>query len=253
MSLALAERPPAIRQIGLNQWDAYLDLVRRSVRGRSFVDVGGLYGVKGELVTVAAKAGAARLMMADIIPFGHRLWAEFDKRCAEHDVRGVDQVNADVDSADFRHKVGRHDVVACGGILYHCPNPVHTLTQLASIAGDTLIVRTARIPSTIENARGRIELPSSSALFLPSIDDDTRAIMKEYYLGRGDPPETVRVILNEDRTPWWNEQTGTYDYGPWWWGFTTQFIVGLFRAIPFEVLDVLEWPYTVAVRARRRT
>lgn len=237
-------------ELKATQWDPYFNWVRNAAKGKSFVDVGGLWGVKGELVTTAAKGGASSCTMVDYMPAHHPLWKSFDDRCAEFGVAGVTKIVADLDAADFVAKVGQRDVVACGGILYHCPNPVHTLTQLASIARDTLIVRSARFPDVISNDKGEITLHQGSALFLPGLEGQDREIVREYYRLRGDTPEMIPVILNDDRRdPWWRD--GTYTYGPWWWGFTTSFLVNLFDVLPFKVTEVLVWPYTVGIRAKR--
>ena len=46
------------------------DYIRRVVRGRSFADVGGLWGTVNEKVSVAAQAEARSVAMIDISPAG---------------------------------------------------------------------------------------------------------------------------------------------------------------------------------------
>ena len=61
----------------VNRW------IESCVRGRSFVDVGGLGGnAINEKVTVALDAGAASATMIDIIPADHVFWQTFRAKCA---------------------------------------------------------------------------------------------------------------------------------------------------------------------------
>ena len=53
--------------------------IARVVRGKSFADVGGLWGTVNEKVSVAHAAGAASLAMVDISEWGDR-WNEFETR-----------------------------------------------------------------------------------------------------------------------------------------------------------------------------
>ena len=63
------------------------DVNSHLVPDNSFVDVGGLWGLSNERVTVAAKAGAARVAMIDIHPLGEQAWIDFDNHAKSHDVQ----------------------------------------------------------------------------------------------------------------------------------------------------------------------
>ena len=49
-------------------------IIREHVKGLSFVDFGGLWGILNEKVSVASLAGARSTAMADMQPLGNWLW-----------------------------------------------------------------------------------------------------------------------------------------------------------------------------------
>jgi hypothetical protein len=63
--------------------------VAESVQGKSFAEVGGLWGTVNERVTVAARAGAAETAMIDVIPPEDELWTLFRERAATFGVTGT--------------------------------------------------------------------------------------------------------------------------------------------------------------------
>lgn len=84
-------------------------------------------------VSVVAKAGAAETIMIDIVPLNNELWKKFYERCSKEGVKCGRSIQANVDASDFPSKAGLYDVVHCSGIIYHCPNPLYTVSQLANI------------------------------------------------------------------------------------------------------------------------
>jgi len=56
------------------------DYIGKVVKGKSFADVGGLWVVVNEKVSVAHLHGANELAMIDVSPRGHELWGLFENR-----------------------------------------------------------------------------------------------------------------------------------------------------------------------------
>ena len=91
--------------------------------GKSFMDVGGLWGTRNEKVSVALLAGARQATMADIAPLDHQLWRDFDEHCKQLGVTGYACTRLDVVEPPTDYSALVHDVVHCSGIIYHVPDP----------------------------------------------------------------------------------------------------------------------------------
>src|SRR5260370_410077 len=63
--------------------------ISRVVDGRSFAEVGGLWGTVNEKVSVAHQRGAQALAMFDTAPEGHMWWQKFEERRASLNVPDV--------------------------------------------------------------------------------------------------------------------------------------------------------------------
>ena len=217
-----------------------------SVPGKTFADVGGLWGTVNEKVTIAGRAGASQATMIDITPLDTALWHAFDERCAQENVSGYRCIQADVNQPDLKQRVGTYDVVYCSGVLYHCPNPMHTIVQLASICAETLIVTTTIIPEVIENARGRLVAAPGSAIFVPAMADAERDVVTEYLAEVGGRAIGVSDPLESDWSP--------DDFEPWWWLFTESMVPALLGVAGFKVSEVdYVWGMRVAMYYSRRT
>ena len=216
------------------------------VKGKTFIDVGGLWGTVNEKVTVAARAGAARVTMLDISAPDNALWEAFAGRCADAGVAGYHCLTGNLDDADIAQKTGVFDVVHCSGVLYHCPNPVHTIGQLARMCGETLIITTTIVPDHVRNVRGELKLPAGSVLFVPALTEQQREVLSEYWNEVG----AQACGLNVPVPGGWRLD----DYGPWWWLFTVDFVPALLRVAGFDVLDTgLTWNDHVGVYLARRS
>jgi SAM-dependent methyltransferase len=184
------------------------ELVARLAPGKSFVDVGALWSIHGRIAFLAEEHGARGVTAVDIS-------AATDPFRAEHARRGsrVRFVQADL------HEPGaieRHDVVWCSGVLYHCPNPVHTLECLRRITGETLVLRSATLP----------ELAGS--VFFPGLDERARRAYDAAYTAVGG--KATRVGLT---TPF----DAAQGYANWWWGLTPRAIAGMLAATGFVVVE----------------
>jgi 2-polyprenyl-3-methyl-5-hydroxy-6-metoxy-1,4-benzoquinol methylase len=117
------------------------------------VDAGGMWGVDGENAFAAARAGATRAAVLDIMAPTER----FNERQRETTVA---YVQGDITDPDIVNQLGVADVVLCAGVLYHHPSPYEILVGLRRLCRETLILRTETIPE--------MDLPGA-AVYLPHL------------------------------------------------------------------------------------
>jgi hypothetical protein len=198
------------------------DLIRRYSPGRSFADVGAMWGIHGELSFLAEESGATSVTAVDMMPSTPEFEAEKQRRGSS-----VRFVNGDLHDPATLEQVGKHDVVFSAGVLYHAPNPVHTLQCLREITGETLILLTATIPEVpgVENG----------CVFYPGLSDAARKV----YVPASPGP---RIGITHDFIPEGSEEkelgggkSGTYDN--WWWGISPSALKGMLTASGFEVIE----------------
>jgi hypothetical protein len=194
----------------VGSYDQLPAYIRKHAPGKSFADVGCMWGVDGEYAFVAEAAGATRVVAVDV--FGPT--PEFDDKHRARSSR-VEFVLGDISRVDTITRIRPVDVVFCAGVLYHHPSPFDLLVALRRICGETLILRT----STIPEMRG---LPNA-AVYFPMLDENARSLWNLSSLG----------VLH---------QTGISDqfqpregYGNWFWGLTPSCVESLLRTAGFRV------------------
>lgn len=185
-------------------------LIRKYAPGRSFADIGCLWGVNGEYTFVAAESGATRVVGVDV--FGPT--PEFEQQRATRAPR-VEFVLGDISQPETLAAIGSVDVVFCAGVLYHHPSPFDLLVALRRICKETLILRT----STIPEVRG---LPNA-AVYFPMLDERARALWNLKTLG----------VLHQTGIS--NEFQPADGYGNWFWGLTPSCLESLLRTAGFKV------------------
>lgn len=203
--------------------DARDRFLAQVVRGRTFAEVGGLWGTVSEKVSVAHDHGARALTMIDISEEGGELWQAFHARMRDHGIEGVRSIVGDI--CEVRGV--SFEVVHCSGVLYHHPNPQTLLAALRSITRDLLILSSAVTQERIENEHGFFVMPPSGVLFVPALAESERAILASYWRSAGAEAHGIT-------------QPCVYrpkDFGPWWWLPTKTSMAGMARAAGFEVLD----------------
>lgn len=210
-----------------NEWIAALS------PGKSFMDVGGLWGTKNEKVSVAMKAGAASATMADIAPLDHHLWTDFDRHCAELGVSGYRKLRLDIVEPGTEVAMLKHDVVHCSGIIYHLPDPYRMLANLRRISSEHLIVTSMVVPEKISNNAGQLDFPADRVAFVPSLSETTRAVVAEHFRQAGVAVGAITQPLDEA----WLWPDGTPNFGPWWWLMSPPFLRGLATVAGFAVED----------------
>ena len=94
--------------------DTYIGQV---VAGKSFADVGGLWGTVNEKVSVAHTHGARALTMIDISPTDSDLWTLFEQRRRTLRLPTVECVSGDLLTLAQADSCPQFDVVHCSGVL----------------------------------------------------------------------------------------------------------------------------------------
>ena len=186
------------------------DYIRRHAPGRSFADIGCMWGVNGEYSFVAEEAGATAVKAVDV--FGPT--PEFDDK---HRARSskVEFILGDATRRDTLERIGEVDVVFCAGVLYHHPSPFDLLAALRRICRQTLILRT----STIPEVRG---LPNA-AVYFPMLDVKARGLWNLKSLG----------LVHQAGIS--NEFQPAEGYGNWFWGLTPSCLESLLKTAGFQV------------------
>lgn len=189
-----------------------LELVRAHAPGRSFADVGCMWGVHGQIAFTAEEAQASSVSAVDIMQATPQFLSEHERRRSS-----VRFLSGDVHDEDLLERLGPHEVVWCSGVVYHAPHPLLTLQRLRGITTETLILSSEVIP----------ELPgiAQACVFLPFLPEDQRKAHAGLRASR-------QVGLS---TPFQAEQR----YANWYWGLTASALAAMLRTAGFEPLQAI--------------
>lgn len=186
------------------------EYIRQHAPGKSFADIGCMWGVNGDFAFIAEEAGASTIKGVDV--FGPT--PEFEEKVRAKSSR-VQFILGDITRPKTIKKVGVVDVVLCAGVLYHHPSPFDLLVALRRICKETLILRTATIP---ENK----EIPNS-AVFFPYLSGADRSLWNLSKLGVG---------KQDSITDGFNPEAG---YGNWFWGLSPSCVTSMLELAGFDV------------------
>jgi hypothetical protein len=186
------------------------EFIRNYVAGKSFVDIGCMWGVNGDYAFIAESAGATVVKGVDV--FGPT--PEFEAKKHERQ-SSVEFILGDASHPDTIAKVGTVDVVFCAGVLYHHPSPFDLLVALRRMCGETLILRT----STIPEAEG---LPNA-AVYFPMLSARDRQLWDLKNLG---------ISRQVGITAGFEPDQG---YGNWFWGLSPSCLTSLLETAGFQV------------------
>ena len=184
--------------------------IRRLAPGRSFVDVGCMWGVDGEYAFTAEAAGAARVIALDV--FGPT--PEFERKKRERQ-SGVEFVLGDATDPRTVQAIGTADVVFCAGVLYHHPSPFDLLTALRAMCSQRLILRTSTIPE--------IGGLPNAAVFFPKLAAEGRGLWELSRLGLRHQAG-ISTAFDADE-----------GYGNWFWGLTPSCLRSMLEVAGFHV------------------
>lgn len=185
--------------------------IREHAPGRTFADIGCMWGVNGRYSFLAEEAGATAVKALDV--FGPTPEFEAHKEAVGS---SVEFLLGDVTDAAVIERVGVVDVVFCSGVLYHHPSPFDVLVALRRICRQTLILRTYAIPEMLGFRNG--------AVYFPYLDDHERKLWDLTQLG-----VCKMVGVTNPFQP--NE-----GYGNFFWGLTPSCLVSLLSTAGFEVV-----------------
>jgi SAM-dependent methyltransferase len=200
---------------------SYADIpgyVERFANGKSFADIGCMWGVNGRYAFMAEDAGAHTVKGVDA--FGPT--PEFTRE-AERRQSIVEFILGDVCNEETLAKIGTVDVVLCAGVLYHHPNPYEMLVALRRICRETLVLRTFAIP---ENRSLR-----NNAVFFPYLNEKQRRL---WNLERQGLPMQLGIS-----TPFAPEE----GYGNYFWGMTPSCLRSLVRLAGFSIVSQAQEPF----------
>jgi hypothetical protein len=202
------------------------------VPGRSFVDVGAMWSIHGAIAFEAEKLGATPVTATDVMAPTAEYNAEYERRGSK-----VRFVQGDIHDPELRGRIGPHEVVWCAGVLYHCPNPVHTIQCLREITTSVLVLVSAGIP----------EIPGirNGAVYFPLLSDKERAAYDEAYNATlGDPRHPAERL--GITTPFELEE----GFGNWWWGLSPSAIESMLRSVGFSIEETKTNGFHTRVVAR---
>lgn len=203
--------------------------VGRVAKGRSFADVGGLYGTVSEKVSVAHGHGATELTMIDIVPEGNELWQAFSGRMQQLGISEYETISDSILDLAESPDHPRYDVVHCTGVLYHMPDPMRLLSALRRITREYLVLGSAVTAMSITGNGETMNVPSAASLFIPALKERERAILEGYwrpFVG------SDALGLTREQKPWDVE-----DFAPWWWLPTVDCIRSMCESAGFDYED----------------
>jgi hypothetical protein len=197
--------------------------------GRSFLDVGGLFQLHGEVAFRAEAAGATEVTLFDA---GDEDYGGFAERRRDSKVRFV---QGDFEEPQSVERIGPHDVVWCTGVVYHTPNPVLQLLHLREITKELLYLGARTIP----------EVPGfdQACVFYPYLGDRARRAHAR--------PHWEAEHLYAIGTPF--DDRPMYGYGNCWWGITPSALRSMLATARFEVIEEVhphDYPWLMDVIAR---
>jgi hypothetical protein len=167
--------------------------------------------------------------MIDVTPISDHFWQDFRDRMTSLNITNYHCISQDITQIKLAEIGEPYDVVHCAGVLYHHPHPLQILVGLHQITGKHLILTSAITQQVIENEWGRYEIPASGVIFIPTLDEVERAILKAYWQPYlyGSPiiGLTEKAVFDIN------------DFGPWWWLPTAYALEAMCKVAGFKVLD----------------
>lgn len=212
-------------------WNRRYGFVEQHAPGRTFVDIGGLFQLHGEIAFRAESAGASEVTLFDA---GDEDYGGFARRRRESGSR-IRFVQGDLEEGLTVERVGVHDVVWCTGVLYHTPNPVLQLAHLRSMTRELLYLGTHTIP----------ELPGfrHACIYYPGLPAPDR---KAHSRPHWDADKLLAIGAPFDDHP-------MHGHANFWWGMTPSALRAMLATARFEVVEEIrtrDYPWLLDVVAK---
>lgn len=206
-----------IAMSAVNNW------IQQTVKDKKFADLGGLWGLVNEKVSVAHKAGASECSMWDQMCPEHGCWLEYRDRLINLGIPTQKEKTFDI--MDSQHVKGTSpvNVLHCSGVIYHIPNYFEFMVNIEKMTTEYLILGSTTIPDHFG--------------MLPQwgLSDFQRSELKRHFQHLGQlTPGLLSVVqpspICED----------VKNYTPWWWFFTKEYLYNLLVDFGWNVLDCQE-------------
>ncbi|MGI8662953.1 MAG: class I SAM-dependent methyltransferase [Acidimicrobiales bacterium] len=143
-------------------WDNRRRLVRELAPGKSFLDLGGMFFIDGDIAFLAEECGASRVVLFDAMD-------PSDAFAEKHEAKGsnVHFVQGDFHDPYDIEQLGTFDVVWCCGVIYHTPHPIQQIQHLRQLTRHRLVLGSLVVP----------EVPGfeQAALLYPGMSPSMRA------------------------------------------------------------------------------
>jgi SAM-dependent methyltransferase len=212
--------------------------LRELVPGRSFAEVGGLWGLHNEMVSDALKADALSAAMIDTTPLTNPGWQQLRERVAAETPRGFTTLQADACAANFAQSVGTFDIVHSPATVFHVHTPPAYLLNLRKITNEYLIITSMTLPEKLSYGGNELDLSGGRFLSTHQLDETQAAVLNAHFaavgLGKAGIVEKGENLLLPNGMP---------NFSPWWWLFTAESLRRLLSAVGFDVVSVGEsWP-----------
>ena len=205
------------------------NLVKKHVAGLSFVDIGGLWGVTGEMVTTALLAGASRGVMADIQTPGGPWWQKFEAHCAERGVEGYEEMQLDICAPGAAERLGTFDFVHCSGVMYHVADLFRFVGNLVSVTGKYLLLSSVVMPDQIRGPSGTVSFGPDHAYLAPILSAENQQVIGEYLTEKGFQADGINEPIEYLKS-------GQPRFTPWWWLFSSEFMKRVVSLYGLEIL-----------------
>jgi len=217
-----AGRAAARRWPRPERWDQRYRMVESLAPGQSFLDLGGMWGVDGEVAFRAERAGATKVVVFD----GMDPTPEFEAKHAEASSQ-VTYVQGDLHDPEDVSRLGTFDVVWCAGVIYHTPSPFLQLQHLRILTRRWLLLGTEVIPEVpgVENA----------CIFHPGRTHESERAFAHAYGERASTYPGMTHAFDE---------SALQGYGNMWWGLSPSALRSMLRYAGFAVRDELRYSWS---------
>ena len=202
-------------------------MIASVVKGRSFVDVGALWGTRNEKLSVAHRYGASSLAVLDQFPKNSVWWRRLRKR--------LNFPYQKISSSLLGYSGMSFDVVYCSGVIYHSPSPLEALQKLYSMTNETMILTTIYADEVMECPWGQIEIPSSGMLFIPALTLLEFSVV-QYVVGQNNPSRIWGITEHVPPERW------EHNTWHWWWLFTAHTVESMLKVVNFKIVEKMFQP-----------